>query len=172
METQMNAKTTVFIEIERNSNIKYEFSKEQNQLIIDRILPRPYVYPYSYGFIPNTLAMDDDELDALIITNMPLMRGCSYPAYIVGVLIMEDEKGLDEKILCVLEKDYADINDINHLSASKRSEIFEFFSNYKKSDPGRWSKVHGFENQQYAIQLYEKYRQQAIDLRDILSDAP
>jgi len=160
----------VFIEIERHSNIKYEFSKQHNQLIVDRILPYPHVYPYSYGFIPNTLAMDDDELDALIITNMPLIRGCTYPVYIIGVLIMEDEKGLDEKILCVLEKDYADINNINHLSTSARSDIFEFFSNYKKSDPGRWSKVHGFENKQYAIQLYEKYRQQANDLHELSSD--
>ena len=170
--TEVPFPINVFIEIERHSNIKYEFSKEQNQLIIDRILPHPYVYPYSYGFIPNTLAMDDDELDALIITNMHLIRGCTYPVYIVGVLIMEDEKGLDEKILCVLEKDYADINNINHLSASKRSEIFEFFSNYKKSEPGRWSKVHGFENKQYAIQLCEKYLQQAIDRCDILIDTP
>ena len=58
----------VYIEIEQFSNQKYEFSRETNQLELDRVLPYPYFYPYSYGFIPNPVAMDGDDLDALIIT--------------------------------------------------------------------------------------------------------
>ena len=65
----MNKKIRVYIEIEKNSNIKYEYDKDKKELIIDRYLKEPFVYPYAYGFIPGTLADDKDELDVLIITN-------------------------------------------------------------------------------------------------------
>ena len=99
-------KIKVYIEIEQFSNIKYEYDKNSNKLIIDRILDEPFKYPFSYGFIPNTLADDNDELDALIITDKKLVNDAYYDVYIIGCLVMEDEKGMDEKILCVLEEDY------------------------------------------------------------------
>jgi len=108
----MDKKVKVYIEIEKDSNVKYELNKETNTLEVDRILPYPYYYPYSYGFITNTLAMDNDELDALIITDKKIERDRFYDVYIVGVLIMSDEKGLDEKVLCVLEEDYYKIKDL------------------------------------------------------------
>ena len=64
-------KIKVYIEIEKFSNIKYEFNKELNKLCVDRILPYPYFYPYAYGFIPNTKALDGDELDICVLTNIP-----------------------------------------------------------------------------------------------------
>jgi len=150
-------KTRVYIEIEQFSNQKYEFSKETNCLELDRVLPYPYTYPYSYGFIPNTLAMDGDDLDALIITSKPLTRGEIYDANIIGVLVMEDEKGLDEKILCVLPEDSEKIQDIHDLLESDRDNIHWFFSNYKSNTPGKWSNVKGYENRDYAIGLIHKY---------------
>ena len=146
----------VYIEIEQFSNKKYELNKETNSLELDRILPYPYFYPYAYGFIPNTLAMDGDDLDALIITNKPLKMDRIYKARIIGVLIMEDEKGMDEKIICVLPDDSNEKTDIADLSETDRVNIHWFFSNYKSNTPGKWSSVKGYENKDFAIDLYKK----------------
>jgi inorganic pyrophosphatase len=146
----------VYIEIEQFSNQKYEFNKEKGELELDRVLPHPFTYPYAYGFIPNTLAEDGDDLDALIVTNTPLEKGKEYKTRIVGVLIMEDEKGMDEKILCVLEKDYETIQDIGDLPESSLENVKWFFENYKKKDNGKWSKVSGYETKDDAVKLYKK----------------
>lgn len=146
----------VYIEIEKFSNQKYEFSKETNQLELDRILPYPYFYPYAYGFIPNTLAMDGDDLDALIITNKPLNKGETYNAIIIGVLIMEDEKGMDEKVICVLPEDAEKFRDIYDLSETDRHNIHWFFSNYKSNTAGKWSSVKGYEDRERALDLLYK----------------
>ena len=147
----------VYIEIEKFSNKKYEFNKTTNELELDRILPYPYFYPHAYGFIPNTLAMDGDDLDALIITEKHLEKDKVYNAIIVGVLIMDDEKGLDEKIICVLREDYETIKDIHDLSEVDRHNIHWFFSNYKSNTPGKWSSVKSYENREHAVLLYKKY---------------
>jgi inorganic pyrophosphatase len=146
----------VYIEIEQFSNKKYELNKETNSLELDRMLPYPYFYPYAYGFIPNTLAMDGDDLDALIITNKPLKMDRIYKARIIGVLIMEDEKGMDEKIICVLSDDCEDKNNITDLSETDRHNIHWFFSNYKSNTAGKWSSVKGYENKDFAVDLYRK----------------
>jgi inorganic pyrophosphatase len=145
----------VFIEIEKFSNQKYEINKTTGKLELDRILPYPYFYPYAYGFIPNTLAMDGDDLDALIITDIPLKKDNTYKAKIVGVLVMEDEKGMDEKVLCVLHDDSININDISDFETDVLDNIKWFFKNYKNKTPGKWSNVTGYENREHAIYLYE-----------------
>lgn len=152
----MNTKVHVYIEIERGGNIKYEFDKDKKRLLVDRILPDPFFYPYAYGFIPNTLAMDGDDLDVLIVTDNYLKNNKYYEAYIVGVLIMEDEKGMDEKIICVLEEDATKIKNITDLDRSILDNIYTFFSNYKKNTPGKWSIVHDFENKEHAMNIYLK----------------
>lgn len=154
----MDKKVQVYIEIEKDSNIKYELNKETNTLEIDRLLPYPYYYPYCYGFITKTKAMDEDELDALIITDKRLKKNQFYEAYIVGILLMYDEKGLDEKVLCVLEEDYQIIKDVNDLKADALDNIYWFFSNYKSKTDNKWSKVYGFKDKKEAIKIYEKYR--------------
>ena len=146
----------VYIEIEQFSNIKYEYNKDLQKLEIDRLLDPPYVYPYAYGFIPNTCADDGDELDILIITNETLKNDTFYNVYIIGALNMADEKGIDEKVLCVLDKDYEKIKDISDISNDIKLNIFEFFSNYKKNDPNKWSSVTNFINKIEAVKLYIK----------------
>ena len=148
----------VYLEIEQFSNIKYEYNKETKKLEVDRLLERPYVYPYAYGFIPDTCADDGDELDILIITNEPLKNDMFYDVFIIGALNMEDEKGIDEKVLCVLVKDYEKIKDMDDISNDSKLNIFEFFSNYKKNIPNKWSNVTNFVNKQEAIYLYNKYK--------------
>ena len=134
----MENRVKTYIEIEKHSNLKYEYDKTLNQLILDRILPYPYFYPYAYGFIPNTLAKDNDELDVLIISNYKIEKDQFYEAYIIGVLLMEDEQGVDEKILCVVDEEYDGIKDIEDLDDNVLENIHWFFSNYKKKSPGKW----------------------------------
>ena len=148
----------VYIEIEKHSNVKYEYCKKENALVVDRILPYPFFYPHAYGFIPKTLAPDNDELDILIITDKVLKNDAFYNVSIIGVLLMEDEKGEDDKILCVLEEDSEIIQDIFDLEENTTDGIFWFFSNYKSMTPDKWSNVKGFEDKTHAIQIYSDSR--------------
>ncbi len=146
----------VYVEIEQFSNMKYEFDKKENKLILDRILEEPFVYPFAYGFIPNTLADDMDELDALIISyDTNILHNSTYKCRIIGGLIMEDEKGMDEKILCILENEYDTIKNLNDM---EKNDIYDFFTNYKNNSKDKWSKVHYFVAETDAINLYEKYK--------------
>lgn len=147
-----------FIEIEKGSNLKFELNKQTKRLELDRMLPQPHVYPYSYGFIPNTLAEDGDELDVLIISKMAIPQNHTITAYIIGALSMEDEKGIDNKILAVCDNDYfyENIRDITDLSSDILESIQTFFANYKLNDPDKWSRVYGFVNSVAAHQLYDQ----------------
>jgi inorganic pyrophosphatase len=151
----MDSLIKVYIEIEQYSNIKYEYDKTEEKLLVDRILEYPYFYPYAYGFIPNTIGNDNDELDILIITDKKIVNDRYYNVYIIGLLEMSDEKGMDEKVLCVLEEDYDKIYDINCLDEKQKENIFWFFSNYKNNTYGKWSKVMGFQNKEFANNLYK-----------------
>jgi len=135
----------VYIEIEKGSNIKYEFNKETRHLEVDRILPSPFVYPYAYGFIPDTLAADGDELDALIICDEPLGNDRTYDAHIFCALRMEDEKGMDEKVICTL--------DGSDVSPATLAKIEQFFATYKKGCVSKWSRTAGFMSKEAAIEL-------------------
>jgi len=153
----MNKMVNSYIEIEQYSNIKYEFNKDTNKLEVDRILEYPYFYPYAYGFIPNTLAEDNDELDILIISDKKIANNNYYNVYIIGCLVMKDEKGMDEKILGVLEEDFDNIKDMGDLSDEIKNNIHWFFSNYKNKTSGKWSKVIGYLDKEESIKLFEKY---------------
>ena len=133
----------VYIEIERGSNHKYEYNHETRQLELDRVLPEPYVYPYAYGFVPNTLAEDGDELDVLVISNTHIARDTTINCQVVGLLEMVDEKGRDEKLIAVPVAEYVDgvIEDVHDLPRSTLETIRHFFANYKVAEEGRWSEV-------------------------------
>lgn len=145
----------VYIEIEQFSNQKYEINKTTGKLELDRVLEYPYFYPYAYGFIPGTLAADGDDLDALIITDKHISKDQTYSAQIVGVLVMEDEKGMDEKVLCMFEEDANKIHDISYFSNEVLENTKWFFENYKRKTPEKWSNVIGYENRDFAIKLYK-----------------
>lgn len=148
MFSEMFRKVGVFVEIERGSAIKYELNKQTGVLEVDRIIYAPYVYPYAYGFIGGTLADDGDELDALIVTDTPLKNDRTYDAYIVCALRMEDEKGIDEKVICTLDGVMP--------GPAILAEIEQFFKVYKVGVPDKWSRTDGYMNQADAIALYEK----------------
>ena len=162
METTPKSCINVYIEIEKGSNFKYEFNKQTNQLELDRILTEPHVYPYAYGFIPNTLAEDGDELDILVITKdndtTPIKNDTYMDVCIVGALLMEDEHGNDHKILAIPKPEYesGNIKSIYDISSDVLESIQTFFANYKKNEPDKWSIVKGFVGKPAAIQIYEK----------------
>jgi inorganic pyrophosphatase len=146
---------SVYIEIEKYSNIKYEWNKTTNTLDVDRILPPPYVYPFSYGFFPNTLGNDGDELDILVLTNIEYKPDTTIEEVeIIGGLYMEDEKGEDEKLFVIPKGDLY----FTQLTEKERYYTLEliqwFFSNYKKNTPNKWSKTRGLMDTETAIQYY------------------
>lgn len=148
----------VFIEIEQGSNHKYEYNRETKTLELDRILPEPFVYPYAYGFVPNTLADDGDDLDVLVVTNEPIARNTTIQCQVVGMLEMVDEKGRDEKLIAIPNDEYANgvVEDVHDLPRSVLETIRYFFANYKLSEPGRWSEVGEYRSRREADALINR----------------
>lgn len=150
----------VFIEIAKDSNIKYEFDKKLGALRLDRVLVPSMVYPENYGYFPNTLASDGDALDVVLISDYSLIPGSYIKVRIVGVLDMEDEKGQDEKIIAVpsseVDKTYDYVKDLDDLPIARLNKIKFFFENYKRMDNNKWAKVNNFSNKEKAIEIYNK----------------
>jgi len=123
----------VFVEIPKGSNNKYEYDKSKGVFRLDRVLFSPVYYPADYGYIPDTLADDGDPLDAMVITTFPTFPGCLITARIIGMFIMEDEKGRDEKVLGVPVSDprFEDVQTLDDLDNHRLKEIAHFFSVYK-----------------------------------------
>ncbi|MBD2328193.1 inorganic diphosphatase [Alkalinema sp. FACHB-956] len=123
----------VLIEIPAGSKNKYEFDKDLNAFALDRVLYASVMYPYDYGFVPNTLADDGDPLDGMVIMDQPTFPGCVIAARPIGMLEMIDGGDRDEKILCVPDKDprYANVKSIKDIPQHRLDEIAEFFQTYK-----------------------------------------
>lgn len=123
----------VLIEIPAGSKNKYEFDKDMNAMILDRVLSSSVQYPYDYGFVPNTLADDGDPLDGMVIIDQPTFPGCVIAARPIGMLEMIDGGDRDEKILCVPAEDprFAQVNSLENIAPHRLEEIAEFFRTYK-----------------------------------------
>ncbi len=125
--------------------VKYELDKETGVIFVDRFLHTAMQYPGNYGFIPKTLSGDGDPVDVLVIGQTPVMPGCVMAVRPIGVLMMEDEAGMDEKIIAVpadkLHPYHADVRSIHDLRPILREKIEHFFSHYKDLEKGKWSKV-------------------------------
>ena len=138
----------VVIEIPRGSRNKYEVDHETGKVLLDRVLFTPFVYPVDYGFFEHTLGGDGDPLDALVLLEYPVFPGVGMEVRPVGMLLMEDDGGLDEKVLCVLDGDprWDHIQDIDDVPAQTKNEIQHFFEHYKDLEPGKWLKLQGWKN--------------------------
>ena len=125
--------------------IKYELDKEAGTLVVDRFLYTPMTYPGNYGFVPHTLSEDGDPIDVLVCNTRPLVPGCVVNVRPIGVLIMEDDSGKDEKILAVpsshLTKRYEGIENFSDLPDITLLQIQHFFEHYKDLEPGKWVKI-------------------------------
>lgn len=124
----------VIVEVPKGCRNKYEFDHETQRIKLDRVLFSAVHYPADYGFIEGTMAEDGDEVDVLVLISEPTFSGCLIEARPVGVLQMKDEKGIDNKILAVPEKDpmWNHISDIHEIPPHLLAEIENFFLTYKK----------------------------------------
>lgn len=148
----------VIIEVPMISDpIKYEIDKDSGALFVDRFLQTPMHYPCNYGFIPHTLSDDGDPADVLVVGKLPIFPGAVIATRPIGVLIMEDESGQDEKILAVptskLDPFYDNVKDYNDLPEVLINQIKHFFEHYKDLEKGKWVKVVGWEGREKAEEL-------------------
>ncbi|MGA0600353.1 inorganic diphosphatase [Caulobacter sp. KR2-114] len=125
--------------------IKYEMDKASGALVVDRFLYTAMRYPGNYGFIPHTLSGDGDPCDVIVANTRAIAPGAVMSCRIVGVLVMEDEAGGDEKLIAVpsskLTKRYDSVKNYTDLPEITREQIEHFFSHYKDLEPGKWVKI-------------------------------
>jgi inorganic pyrophosphatase len=148
----------VIIEIPMAGNpVKYEVDKDSGALVVDRFLHTPMYYPCNYGFIPHTLSGDGDPCDVLVISQYPVIPGCVIACRPIGVIVMEDDGGQDEKILALpidkLHPYYADIKSYEDLPKIQIDSIVHFFEHYKDLEAGKWVKILGVEGPEKAKEL-------------------
>src|SRR5438067_1116373 len=155
----------VVAEIPQGSSVKYEVDKSSGAVFVDRFLFTPTIYPAAYGFIPGTLAADGDPADALVLTPAQVVPGAVIRARPIGMLLMEDEKGEDEKIICVphdrVHPQYSHVETIEDLPPITRAAIEHFFQRYKDLEEDKWVKVGGWVGKAEAEQAILKAIQAA-----------
>ena len=149
--------------------IKYEMDKASGALVVDRFLYTPMRYPGNYGFVPHTLSRDGDPIDVLVCNTRAIVPGAIINCRPVGVLVMEDDGGGDEKIIAVpsdkLTKRYEAVKTYTDLPKISVEQIEHFFAHYKDLEPGKWVKInhwgHADEAKSMIIEALERSRSQA-----------
>lgn len=140
--------------------VKYELDKASGAIFVDRFLHTSMRYPCNYGFIPHTLADDGDPTDVLVAARTPVVPGAVVRARPIGVLIMEDEAGQDEKILSVpadaLHPYYANVSSYRGLPGILVEQIAHFFQHYKDLEPDKWVKIVRWGDADEACRMIEK----------------
>ena len=147
------------IEIPRGSTNKYEIDQQTGVIKLDRVLFSPLFYPFDYGYIPQTHYLDGDPLDVLVLVSHPTVPGCVIEAKPIGELEMRDEKGPDEKILCVAIKDprYGYRDSIDRVNPHTLKEVQHFFEVYKTLEEKDVDVV-GWRGLDLALELIARYR--------------
>jgi len=144
-------KLTIFI---HSDPIKYEVDKETGALWVDRFVSTAMQYPCNYGYVPQTLSDDGDPVDVLVVTPFPLVAGSVIRCRAIGVLEMEDDGGIDAKVLAVpvqkLTRWYDNVNAIEDLPAELLERIEHFFKHYKDLEKGKWVKIKGWADKEAA----------------------
>ena len=140
--------------------IKYEMDKESGALVVDRFLYTPMFYPGNYGFIPHTLSGDGDPCDVLVANTRAVVPGAVMSVRPVGVMVMQDEGGEDEKIIAVpsrhLTKRYDRVENYTDLPEITIQQIQHFFEHYKDLEPGKWVKFVRWGDKEEAHRLIEE----------------
>src|SRR5471030_2102677 len=125
--------------------VKYEIDKASGALFVDRFLHTAMFYPGNYGFIPHTLAADGDPCDVMVVGRTPVVPGAVIRSRPVGALLMEDEAGMDDKIIAVpadaLHPYYTGVRSYEDLPVILRDQIAHFFNHYKDLEQGKWVKI-------------------------------
>ncbi len=157
---------SVIIEIPKGSRNKYEYDKERKVIKFDRMLFSSIMYPCEYGFFPDTLALDGDPLDALVLTWEPTFPGCVIDVHPVALFDMEDDKGPDKKILCVPQTDplWNYIETIEQVPPHLLKEIIHFFETYKDLE-GKYVVVFGWQSLEAAVDILQEAKSRYIEQR-------
>ena len=153
-----------FVEIPKGSRNKYEYDEETGAIMLDRFLFSSMVYPTDYGFIPETHAEDGDPLDAMVCVSEPTFPGCVIPVKPIALFRMEDDKGVDDKVLCVPLSDPAwnTLEELDDLPKQLRDEIEHFFSVYKDLEQKK-VRVDGWYPREAALEEIEEARKRCAD---------
>jgi inorganic pyrophosphatase len=140
------------VEIPKGSRNKYEYDPQLEAIRFDRFVSASVVYPTDYGFVPDTLALDGDEIDVLVCVSEPTFPGCWVPVRPIGLFCMSDENGKDDKVVCVPTSDprWNVYHRLDELPQQQRDEIFHFFSVYKDLDPDRHAEPTGWDDREAA----------------------
>ena len=153
--------SVVFVEIPSGSRNKYEFDQELGGIVLDRRLFTAMTYPADYGYVEGTLAEDGDPLDALVLVSDPTFPGCRIRVRPIGVFHMSDEKGPDEKLLCVPLDDpsFERIRDVRDVNGELLDEIEHFFQRYKDLEPTKKTETRGLGNRNEASEILAAARE-------------
>ena len=156
----------VTIEIPKGQRNKYELDHNTGRIRLDRMLFTSTRYPADYGYIENTLGMDDDPLDALVLLDEPTFPGCLIDVKPIALFRMEDDKGVDDKVLCVPLQDPAwnHLEELDDLPVQLRQEIAHFFSVYKDLEQKK-VKVDGWYSRGDALTEIEAARKRCAEHR-------
>ena len=153
----MKNTVNVVIEIPKNSNVKYEYNRSNGQISVDRILYGPSVYPENYGFIPNALDSDGDELDILVVADQSFIPGIVVPTRILGAMSMIDDGETDTKLIGVIDCDprFKDYQKLEDLPQHKLAVIRDFFETYKRLQK-KEVKIGEFKDEKWAVKELEE----------------
>ncbi|MEO1292203.1 MAG: inorganic diphosphatase [Pseudomonadota bacterium] len=139
--------------------IKYEVDKDSGAVFVDRIVNTPMFYPCNYGFVPNTLHADGDPTDVLVRCDYALPPGSVIRCRVIGVLKMEDDGGMDDKLIAVpidkVDPFQASIEDVSDLPEKERERIKHFFEHYKDLEAGKWVKLLGWGDKNEAMSILQ-----------------
>ena len=145
----------VFIEIPQGGNTKLEYKPDVDNIVLDRILFTSMVYPTNYGFILNTKAKDEDPLDVLVISSVPIPSGSILKCRAIGIAEMSDEEGSDNKVIAVpidkVDPMSAEYRDIENIPEAVKNKIKHFFQHYKELEKGKFMTFHDFKGKDEAI---------------------
>lgn len=151
---------TVFIEIPEGSAIKYERDESTGHLTIDRVMPTAMRFPFSYGLIEGTVGEDGDPLDAIVFLSQPVAPGVAVKCKVLGVLEMEDEGGVDHKIICVplAKVDFVcgAWETLDDIPQARKDQIRHFFEHYKDLEKDKWVKLHDWQDAAQAQQIIKR----------------
>ena len=149
----------VVVEITKGSSNKCEYNEKGGYFELDRTLFSPFYFPFEYGFIPQTESGDGDSLDVVLVASRPTFPGCVVKARPIGVLMMSDEKGVDNKIIAVplrsVDPRFKNVEKIEDLEPHLKEEIELFFSDYKKLEKEKYKlvKIEGWKEQEEAKEI-------------------
>lgn len=156
----MSDTVLVYIEIPEGSRVKYELDEKTNQLMVDRLVPVAMDYPVNYGLIAGTAGEDGDALDALVFLSEKVVPGVAINCKIIGMLQMEDEEGIDHKLVCVPAKTKIDPicgawESLSDIPEAKKRQIRHFFEHYKDLEDGKWVKLKDWQDAAHAHTVLE-----------------